>query len=47
MMHVAKLSIINGIPSVSKVTESALAAVGLVVASATGDSVGVLLPRTC
>ena len=47
MIHVAKLSMIKGIPSVSKVTEGALAAVGLVVASAPEDVGGVLLPRTC
>ena len=46
MIHVAELSMMNGIPSVSKVTDGALAAVVLVVVSATGDVVGDLVSRT-
>jgi hypothetical protein len=47
MMHVAELSMMKGIPSISKVTEGVLAAVGFVVASATDDGRGVELWRTC
>ena len=47
MMHVAELSIMKGIPSMSKVTEDALAAGFFVVASATGDGRGVELSRIC
>ena len=47
MMHVAKLLMIKGIPSVSKVTEGVLAAGRVVVASVTDDGGGVLLSRTC
>ena len=47
MMHVAKLLMIKGMPSVSKVTEGVLAAGRLTVASATDDEGVVLLPRAC
>ena len=47
MMHVAELSIMKGIPSVSKVTVGVLAEEGFVVASATDDGRGVELWRTC
>jgi hypothetical protein len=43
MMQVAELSMMNGIPSVSKVTVGVLAAGGFVVASATNDGGGVEL----
>ena len=46
-MHVAELSMMKGIPSVSKVTVGVLAAGRFVVASATDDGGGVLIPRTC